>query len=110
MAGLNTAIHRTGSPAMLEGRCPSAGLADTPGNAVFVGSESVGIFKPDARVYELVAKVRLQRHRKCCLYRPNGWDAAAATGFWASTTSLGHVRANAMEPLPWKPVHVAAGT
>ena len=47
--GLQTAILSNGSPAMLDGAVQSAGIGDVLDDVLSV--ESVGIFKPDRRVY-----------------------------------------------------------
>ena len=52
--GLNTAILSNGSPAMLDGAVNSAGIGDVLDACLSV--ESVGIFKPDASVYDLVGQ------------------------------------------------------
>ncbi|MEH6505122.1 MAG: haloacid dehalogenase type II [Sulfitobacter litoralis] len=101
--GLNTAILSNGSPAMLEGAVSSAGLAETLDAVLSV--ESVGIFKPDARVYELVGQKFGCTPSQVLFVSSNGWDAAAATGF-GFTTAWVNRAGEPMDRLPWKPVHV----
>ena len=77
--GLQTAILSNGSPAMLEAAVRSADLKDVLDANLSV--EDVGIFKPDARVYQLaVDRLGVQRHEICFL-SSNGWDAKAAAHF-----------------------------
>jgi len=61
-------------------------LADTL-DAVFVGRKRRDLFKPDARVYELVGqKVRLHAHRKCvCIVQWLG--CSGGNGHLAATTA-----------------------
>jgi 2-haloacid dehalogenase len=78
-AGLQTAILSNGSPDMLEGAVKSAGIGASLDAVLSV--ESVGIFKPSARVYELVT-TRFDCPRSAVLFvSSNGWDVAAAAGF-----------------------------
>ncbi len=51
-AGFATAILSNGSPDMLDGAVSSAGIGDYLDAVLSV--EDVGVFKPDARVYEMV--------------------------------------------------------
>ena len=77
--GLQTAILSNGSPTMLEAAVRSADLGDVLDANLSV--EEVGIFKPDARVYQLaVDRLGAQRHEICFL-SSNGWDAKAAAHF-----------------------------
>jgi len=102
-AGLNTAILSNGSPAMLEGAVSSAGITALLDASLSV--QSVGIFKPDARVYDLVGN-----HFGCgkdavLFVSSNGWDAAAAAGYGFKTAWVN--RSNEpMDRLPWEPAHV----
>lgn len=101
--GLNTAILSNGSPAMLQGAVDSAGIGDVLDVSLSV--ESVGIFKPDASVYDLVG-----RHFGCAanevlFVSSNGWDAAAATGYGFSTAWVNRA-GEPMDRLPWTPAHV----
>lgn len=78
-AGLNTAILSNGSPAMLEAAVQSAGIGGVLDDCLSV--EAVGIFKPDARVYDLVGS-RFGCDRDEVLFvSSNGWDAAAAAHY-----------------------------
>ncbi|MBL4766729.1 MAG: haloacid dehalogenase type II [Rhodobacteraceae bacterium] len=102
-AGLNTAILSNGSPEMLDAAVKSAGLGDVLDDVLSV--ESVGIFKPDHRVYDLVGKRFGCTNSEVLFVSSNGWDAAAATGFgfvtaWANRSN------EPVDRLPWTPVHV----
>ena len=102
-AGLNTAILSNGSPAMLDGAVSSANLGDTLDAVLSV--ESVGIFKPHAKVYELVGQRFACATSEVLFVSSNGWDAAAATGF-GFTTAWVNRAGEPMDRLPWQPAHV----
>jgi 2-haloacid dehalogenase len=102
-AGLNTAILSNGSPDMLKGAVSSAGIESLLDDNLSV--ESVGIFKPDVRVYDLIG------HRFNCakdevlFVSSNGWDAAGAAGY-GFTTAWVNRAGEPMDRLPWTPQHV----
>lgn len=101
-AGLNTAILSNGSPAMLDGAVQSAKVGEVLDAVLSV--ESVSIFKPDAKVYDLV-----QGHFKCqrdqvLFVSSNGWDAAGASGYGFETAWVNRA-GEPMDRLPWTPVH-----
>ena len=104
-AGLNTAIMSNGSPAMLRGAVESAGIADTLDALLSV--ESVGVFKPDFRNYDLVAAEFGCAKDEVLFVSSNGWDAAGATGY-GFTTAWVNRTAEPMDRLPWQPAHVLA--
>ena len=100
--GFATAILSNGSPDMLEGAVRSAGL-----NAYLdavLSVQSVGVFKPDSRVYDLVGAHFGCTKEQVLFVSSNGWDAAAASGY-----GFGCVWVNrAGEPvdrLPWTASH-----
>jgi 2-haloacid dehalogenase len=102
-AGLNTAILSNGSPDMLDAAVQSAGLGDVLDDVLSV--ESVGVFKPDARVYDLVGN-RFNCDRNEVLFvSSNGWDAAGAAGY-GFTTAWVNRAGEPMDRLPWTPQHV----
>lgn len=77
--GCKTAILSNGSPKMLEAAVGSADL-DTLLDAV-LSVEAAGVFKPHARVYDLVGA-----HFDCAasdvfFVSSNGWDAIGAAGY-----------------------------
>ncbi|AXI41260.1 haloacid dehalogenase type II [Sulfitobacter sp. SK011] len=102
-AGLNTAILSNGSPDMLDGAVRSAGIEDVLDVSLSV--QSVGIFKPDASVYDLVGAHFGCAKDEVLFVSSNGWDAAAATGYGFRTAWVN--RSNEpMDRLPWKPAIV----
>ena len=102
-AGLNTAILSNGSPQMLDGAVRSAGIEDVLDVSLSV--ESVGIFKPDASVYDLVGAHFGCAKDEVLFVSSNGWDAAAATGYGFQTAWVNR-GAEPMDRLPWKPANV----
>lgn len=102
-AGLNTGILSNGSPAMLQGAVDSAGIDGVLDALLSV--ESVGIFKPDARVYDLVGAEFGCAKDEVLFVSSNGWDAAAATGY-GFTTAWVNRGGDPMDRLPWKPAHM----
>lgn len=101
-AGLNTAILSNGSPAMLKGAVDSAGIADVLDALLSV--ESVGVFKPDSRVYDLVGAQFGCAANEVLFVSSNGWDAAAATGY-GFTTAWVNRSGEPQDRLPWVPAH-----
>ncbi|WP_037253422.1 haloacid dehalogenase type II [Roseobacter sp. SK209-2-6] len=102
-AGFNTAILSNGSPHMLDGAVQSAAIGDLLDDVLSV--ESVGVFKPDARVYDLVEQ-RFQCSREQVLFvSSNGWDAAGASGH-GFTTAWVNRAGDPMDRLPWVPQHI----
>ncbi|MEQ6248746.1 haloacid dehalogenase type II [Sulfitobacter sp. HNIBRBA3233] len=104
-AGLNTAILSNGSPAMLQGAVKSAGIEGTLDALLSV--ESVGIFKPDARVYDLVGAEFGCARDEVLFVSSNGWDAAAATGYGFTTAWVNRGQ-DPVDRLPWTPAHTLA--
>jgi 2-haloacid dehalogenase len=102
-AGLNTAILSNGSPDMLDGAVKSAGIADVLDDSLSV--QSVGIFKPDARVYDLVGQRFGCAKDEVLFVSSNGWDAAASAGY-GFTTAWVNRAGDPMDRLPWTPHHV----
>ena len=101
--GLNTAILSNGAPAMLDGAVQSAGIDELLDVSLSV--ESVGVFKPHAKVYELVGQRFACATSEVLFVSSNGWDAAAATGF-GFTTAWVNRAGEPMDRLPWQPAHV----
>ncbi|MGV6849967.1 MAG: haloacid dehalogenase type II [Marinibacterium sp.] len=102
-AGLNTAILSNGSPDMLDGAVRSAGIGDLLDDVLSV--ESVGVFKPDARVYDLVQERFVGARKEVLFVSSNGWDAAAASGYGFVTAWVNRLK-EPMDRLPWIPAHV----
>lgn len=102
-AGLNTAILSNGSPAMLDGAVQSAGIGDVLDDVLSV--ESVGIFKPASKVYDLVGQ-RFGCDRDEVLFvSSNGWDAAGAAGYGFTTVWVNRA-GEPVDRLPATPTHV----
>ena len=77
--GLATAILSNGAPGMLADAVASAGI-DPLLDAV-LSVEEVGIFKPAAPVYGLVARQFGTAPSEVLFVSSNGWDAAGAAGY-----------------------------
>ncbi|KIC50912.1 haloacid dehalogenase type II [Tateyamaria sp. ANG-S1] len=102
-AGLNTAILSNGSPDMLNGAVQSAGIGNVLDDCLSV--ESVGIFKPDSRVYDLVGQRFGCARDEVLFVSSNGWDAAGAAGY-GFTTAWVNRAGEPMDRLPWTPSHM----
>ncbi len=81
--GLATAILSNGTPEMLAEATASAGIGDHLDALLSV--ESVGVFKPDARVYDLVGAHFGCAADEVLFVSSNGWDAAGAAGYGFTT-------------------------
>ncbi|WP_300037858.1 haloacid dehalogenase type II [uncultured Roseobacter sp.] len=101
--GKNTAILSNGSPDMLAAAVASAGVTDLLDDTLSV--ESVGIFKPDARVYDLVCKRFGCDKSEVLFVSSNGWDAGCATGY-GFTTAWVNRAGEPVDRLPWRPAHM----
>lgn len=99
-AGMNTAILSNGSPDMLNGAVESAGIGDVLDDVLSV--ESVGIFKPDARVYDLVGTRFGCEKDEVLFVSSNGWDAACATGYGFQTAWVNRA-GEPVDRMPWTP-------
>lgn len=100
--GMNTGILSNGSPDMLAGAVASAGIGTLLDDTLSV--ESVGVFKPDARVYDLVSKRFGCAKSEVLFVSSNGWDAACATGYGFETAWVNRGN-DPVDQLPWKPRH-----
>lgn len=98
--GFQTAILSNGSPDMLKGAVDSAGIGGVLDDVLSV--ESVGVFKPDHSVYELVGKRFGTSPDEVLFVSSNGWDAGAATGFGFYTAWVNRA-GEPMDRLPWRP-------
>ena len=101
--GLQTAILSNGSPPMLDGAVKSAGIGEVLDEVLSV--ESVGVFKPHARVYDLVQNRFGCARDEVLFVSSNGWDAAGASGYGFVTAWVNRA-GEPMDRLPWKPAHV----
>ena len=81
--GMRTAILSNGSRDMLDAAIASAGLRDLLDDALSV--DDVGVFKPHAKVYDMVG-ARFDCAKSEVLFASsNGWDAAGAAGYGFTT-------------------------
>lgn len=79
-AGFTTGILSNGSPGMLNAAVRTSGLTDHLDYVLSV--EDVGIFKPDARVYQMViGSGAAKSPQDVCFVSANTWDAQAAANF-----------------------------
>ncbi len=101
--GKNTAILSNGSPAMLDGAVQSAGIGAVLDDVLSV--ESVGIFKPASKVYDLVVNRFSCSPDEVLFVSSNGWDAAAAAGYGFNTAWVNRA-GDPMDRLPARPAHV----
>ena len=77
--GKATAILSNGEPRMLEAAVRSAGLTELLDEVLSV--ESVGIYKPDSRVYQLAVDRLSVAAERICFVSTNPWDASGAANF-----------------------------
>lgn len=102
--GVATAILSNGSPEMLAGAVDSAGIGGDLDAVLSV--EAVGVFKPDARVYDMVGD-RFGVPRDAVLFvSSNGWDAAAAAAYGFRTLWVNRA-GDPVDRLPGRPDRVA---
>lgn len=102
-AGYATAILSNGEPEMLDGAVKSAGLETTLDAVLSV--EDIGVFKPDARVYDMVGTRFGTAPEQVLFVSSNGWDAASAAGFGFHTVWVNRA-GEPMDRLPFEPAHV----
>ncbi len=101
--GLQTAILSNGSPDMLSGAVNSAGIGEFLDDILSV--ETVGIFKPDRRVYDLVSKRFGAAPQEVLFCSSNGWDASCAAGYGFEVVWVNRA-GDPVDRLPWTPHHV----
>lgn len=95
------AILSNGTPAMLAAAVNNAKLADAFESVLSV--ESVGIYKPDRRVYQLAAEQLKLAREEIVFLSSNAWDVAGAASFgfrvvWVNRFS------QPVERLPGEPI------
>ncbi len=103
--GLAAAILSNGSPDMLAAAVRSAGIDGLLDDVLSV--ESAGVFKPDARVYALVAERFGCGRHEVLFVSANGWDAAGAAAYGFRTVWVNRARLP-VDRLPARPHHVVA--
>jgi 2-haloacid dehalogenase len=94
-AGLPSWILSNGTPAMLDAAVRAAGLEVLLDGVLSV--ESVGVYKPDPRVYQLAVDRLGVEAGRIAFVSANGWDAFAAARFgfaaiWCNRTGQPHER------------------
>jgi 2-haloacid dehalogenase len=104
-AGRRVAILSNGSPAMLEAAVASAGIGASVDAVLSV--EEVGVFKPDARVYDLVGRHLGVERGEVLFVSSNGWDAAGAAHYGFRTVWVNRA-GEPVDRLPAAPGHVMA--
>jgi len=77
--GFRLAILSNGSPTMLKAAVENAGLQATFETVLSV--ESVGVYKPDPRVYQLAIDQLALPREQILFLSSNGWDVAGAKCF-----------------------------
>lgn len=88
--GLPCAILSNGSPAMLGAAVTAAGL-DGCFDAV-LSVDELGVYKPDARVYQLAVDRLGVSPKTIAFQSSNAWDAAGATSFGLRVTWVNRFR------------------
>ncbi len=78
-AGMQTAILTNGSPSMINAAVANAGIESVIDRKLSV--ESVGVFKPDSRVYQLAVDELGISAENIAFLSSNAWDAAGAAHF-----------------------------
>ena len=102
-AGVATGILSNGSPEMLQGAVSSAGIGRLLDHVLSV--ESVGVFKPSRKVYDLVGRAFDGGGGRILFVSSNGWDVAAAAGYGFETVWVNRA-GGPVDRLPWKPGRV----
>ncbi|MDJ0611454.1 MAG: haloacid dehalogenase type II [Kiloniellales bacterium] len=77
--GKATAILSNGSPRMLEAAVTSAGIAGLLDHCLSI--ESVGVYKPDGRVYQFAVDQLAVPGERIAFISTNAWDASGAAHF-----------------------------
>lgn len=102
-AGLNTGILSNGEPKMLSGAVDSAGVGAHLDAVLSV--EDVGVFKPHAKVYDMVGARFGVAKDQVLFVSSNGWDAGCAAGY-GFTTAWVNRAGEPVDRLPWRPDHI----
>jgi len=102
-AGQKLAILSNGEPKMLQSAMESAGISDLLDDCLSV--ENVGVYKPHARVYDMVGDRFGCANDQVLFVSSNGWDAACATGYGFTVAWVNRM-GNPVDRLPWKPAHI----
>jgi len=97
--GIPAAILSNGDPEILEGAVAAAGLGGRL--AAILSARDAGVFKPSARVYDLVGRAFDVATDEVLFVSSNGWDAAGAAGYgfrtlWVNRAGQPRERLHAM--------------
>lgn len=95
------AILSNGTPSMLEAAVNNAGLAGA--FEAVLSIESVGIYKPDRRVYQLAVEYLELAREEIVFLSSNAWDVAGAASFGFPVVWVNRF-AQPAERLPGRPV------
>lgn len=101
--GAKLAILSNGTPAMLSSATASAGIA--PLFDAVLSVEEAGIYKPSARVYDLVEARLGLPPREVLFISSNGWDIAGAARFGFQTAWVNRAGLP-VDRLPHGPQHI----
>ena len=104
--GKQTAILSNGSPDMLGAAVESAGLDRILDASLSI--EEVGIYKPDARVYQLAVDRLGVAAKRICFVSTNCWDAHGAAHFGFTVAWMNRF-GQQDERLPGRPATVIQG-
>ncbi|MGB0900792.1 haloacid dehalogenase type II [Halocynthiibacter sp.] len=102
-AGYKLAILSNGEPKMLQSAMDSAGISDLLDDCLSV--ENVGVYKPHARVYDMVGDRFGCDNDQVLFVSSNGWDAACATGYGFQTAWVNRMGLP-VDRMPWTPKHI----
>lgn len=101
--GCATGILSNGSPDMLADAVQSAGIGGALDHVLSV--ESVGVFKPSAKVYDLVGNTFGCAASDVLFVSSNGWDVCSAAAYGFQTVWVNRI-GQPMDRLSVKPAHV----
>ena len=101
--GLATAILSNGSMDMLNSAITSAGIGDRLDAVLSV--DAVGVFKPAAKVYDLVGERFVCTADEVLFVSSNGWDAASAASYGFNVAWVNR-RGDPVDQLPGRPHYV----
>lgn len=101
--GRATAILSNGEPKMLAAAAGAAGVSELLDDILTV--ESVGVFKPHPKVYQLVPDRFACAPEEVVFVSSNGWDAAGAAGFGFHAVWVNR-RGEPVDRLPGRPAEI----
>ena len=102
-AGRTCAILSNGAPDMLRDAVRSAGLGELLADVLSV--DAIGVYKPDARVYDMVGERFGCARDQVLFVSSNGWDAAGAAGY-GFVTVWANRKGDPVDRLPARPHHI----